>query len=106
MSLDEASKTMNPREADGPIADSQSESELQCLESEILKLNGSSTDIESSRKENSTLFLDGNENDEIGESQLMALCSGSFATQYLDKVSAFDLPLIFDLINYISISFP
>lgn len=75
ISMDESSKTMNNQD-------------LSALESEILQLNNSLTETEPTKtqyKENSTLFMDGSgENDEIGESQLMALCSGTFATQYLD----------------------
>lgn len=56
------------------------------LESEILQLSNV-TDTESNKKETSKLFdeCDGDYED-IGESQLMELCSGSFATQHLDKV--------------------
>lgn len=55
------------------------------LESEILQLS-SVTDPESNKKETTKLFDEFDGNDDIGESQLMALCSGSFATQNLDKV--------------------
>lgn len=61
--------------------------DLSALESEILHLN-SQADPDCSRKESSNLFETINrEDEEIGESQLMALCSGSFATQNLDNVT-------------------
>lgn len=67
--LDESSKSLNSHD-------------LSALESEILQLN-SPTELSSSKK----LFqMDMQNDEEIGESQLMALCSGSFATQNLDKV--------------------
>lgn len=60
--------------------------DLSALESEILQLD-SQTNAELNKSETSKLFQDSN-NDygDISESQLMALCSGSFATQHPDKV--------------------
>lgn len=56
------------------------------LESEILQLSNV-TDTESNKKETSKLFDECDADyEDIGESQLMELCSGSFATQHLDKV--------------------
>lgn len=76
-SMDEASKTIQNQD-------------LSALESEILQLNNSLTENEPTKtqpRENTTLFLNGSDDcDDIGESQLMALCSGTFATQFLDNV--------------------
>lgn len=59
---------------------------MSVLESEILQLDSESI-VGLNRSETSKLFQDGNEDDEIGESQLMALCSGAFVTQYPENVS-------------------
>lgn len=61
---------------------------ISALESEILQLSNL-TDPESNRTNSSKLFeeRDG-DYDDIGESQLMALCSGSFATQNLENVGS------------------
>lgn len=59
--------------------------DISDLESEILQLNSQVNTC--SRKESSKLFeMTDGDVEEIGESQLMALCSGSFATQNLDNV--------------------
>ncbi|XP_055305136.1 claspin [Sitodiplosis mosellana] len=93
--MDDDSDTENPT-ISGPIEDydashaienqSKEGMNISELESEILQLS-SVTDSES-KKETSKLFeeCDGDYED-IGESQLMALCSGSFATQHLNKQS-------------------
>lgn len=66
--------------------------DLSALESEILQLNTQANSelnkSEMNRTETSKLFEDDkNEYGEIGESQLMELCSGSFATQFPEKAS-------------------
>lgn len=60
---------------------------MSVLESEILQLDNSETNAALNKSETSKLFQDNNEDDEIGESQLMALCSGAFVTQHPDDVS-------------------
>lgn len=71
-SLDESFKTINSHE-------------LSALESEILQLD---SEINSALNKSGTpkLFQNTNDDDDIGESQLMALCSGAFITQYPESV--------------------
>lgn len=59
---------------------------MSVLESEILQLDNSEPNAELNKSETSKLFQDSNEDDEIDESQLMALCSGAFVTQYPENV--------------------
>lgn len=93
-------------EGDNPIAENLSESieiqstnqaqdesfktinshDMSVLESEILQLDNESI-VALNKSEAPKLFQDSNEDDEIGESQLMALCSGAFVTQYPGNVS-------------------
>lgn len=70
--LDESFRTINSHE-------------LSALESEILQLDNE-INIGLNKSETSKLFQDSNEDDEIGESQLMALCSGAFVTQNPENV--------------------
>lgn len=76
-SFDETCKTMNSHD-------------LSALESEILQLDSqTNANTEMNKTETSKLFEEcNNEYGEIGESQLMALCSGEFVTQYPDNVSS------------------
>lgn len=76
-SFDETCKTMNS-------------CELSALESEILQLDSQTiANTELNKSETSKLFQEcNNEYGDIGESQLMALCSGEFVTQYPDNVSS------------------
>lgn len=60
--------------------------DMSVLESEILQLDSESI-VGLNKSDTSKLFPDSNEDDEIGESQLMALCSGAFVTQYPENVS-------------------
>lgn len=48
-----------------------------------------SADLSAKKSDTTKLFDDNNDDLEIGESQLMALCSGSFATQYPTDVRLF-----------------
>lgn len=60
--------------------------DLFALESEILQLNGSMEQTTENKTDTTALF-GANDDIEIGESQLMELCSGSFATQKPEKTS-------------------
>lgn len=60
---------------------------MSALESEILQLDNSESNAALNKSETSKLFQDNIEDDEIGESQLMALCSGAFVTQCPENVS-------------------
>lgn len=71
--LDESFKTINSHD-------------MSVLESEILQLDSEAIGG-LNKSETSKLFQDSNEDDEIGESQLMALCSGAFVTQHPENVS-------------------
>lgn len=72
---------------------------LSALESEILQLSNIA-DPDSDKKETSKLFEQCNEEyGDIGESQLMALCSGTFATQNFENVSKNLIKLAF-LLEY------
>lgn len=72
--LDESFKTINSHD-------------MSALESEILQLDNSESNAALNKSETSKLFQDSNEDEEIGESQLMALCSGAFVTQHPENVS-------------------
>lgn len=72
--LDESFKTTN-----------NDTNDLSALESEILQLDNESN-VGLNKSETSKFFQDSNADDEINDSQLMALCSGSFATQYPENV--------------------
>lgn len=61
--------------------------DMSALESEILNLDNSESNAALNKSETSKLFQDNNEDDDIGESQLMALCSGAFVTQRPEIVS-------------------
>lgn len=63
--------------------------DMSALESEILQLDSQmNVNTEMNKSETSKLFQECNTDyEEIGESQLMELCSGAFVTQYPDKVS-------------------
>lgn len=60
--------------------------DLFALESEILQLNGSMEQTTENKTDTTALF-GANDDIEIGESQLMELCSGSFATQKPEETS-------------------
>lgn len=72
LTLDDSFKTMNSHD-------------LSALESEILQLD-SEMGAGLNKSDTSKLFQNSNEDEEIGESQLMALCSGAFETQYPQSV--------------------
>ncbi|XP_031632211.1 claspin isoform X2 [Contarinia nasturtii] len=75
VAIDDETQQMECSESNTTVAN------ISALESEILQLSNL-TDPESNKKDSSTkLFEEFNEDEEIGESQLMALCSGTFATQ-------------------------
>lgn len=59
-------------------------------ESEILQLDDNGTNLALNKSETFQLFQDSNEDEKIGESQLMALCSGAFVTQRPGNVSQVD----------------
>lgn len=60
--------------------------DLSALESEILQLD---SEVNAALNKSGTpkLFPNGNDDGEIGESQLMELCSGAFVTQFPESVS-------------------
>lgn len=82
------SKSIDNQSTQLPTEEGSKGMNISALESEILQLSNVTDSESNAKKETSKLFEECNEDyEEIGESQLMALCSGSFATQHLDVVN-------------------